>query len=215
MLTDARARAADLNATPIGAGGGATLRFLASVVGARNVVEIGTGCGVSGVWLMRGMRDDGVLTSVDVEAEHQRLAQEAFAAAGFPPQRVRLIPGAALDVLPRLTDRHYDLVFCDGDKQEYPRYLEQALGSCAQVGWWPSTTRCGMTGSLTRRCATRTRWRSARRSTRCARTSDWFRCSSRSATGCSSRRNAPTDDGRAGHDAGRRCVTHLAASLRW
>ncbi len=76
---------------------------------------------------MRGMREDGVLTSVDVEAEHQRLAREAFTAAGYPQQRVRLIPGAALDVLPRLTDGHYDLVFCDGDKAEYPRYLEQAL----------------------------------------------------------------------------------------
>jgi len=127
VLTDARARAADLQAVPIGAGGGAALRFLAAVVDARNVVEIGTGCGVSGVWLMRGMRDDGVLTSVDIEAEHQRLAREAFTAAGFPPQRVRLIPGAALDVLPRLTDGHYDLVFCDGDKKEYPLYLEQAL----------------------------------------------------------------------------------------
>src|SRR6478609_640110 len=60
-------------------------------------------------------------------AEHQRLAKEAFTEAGIAPQRVRLIPGAALDVLPRLTDGHYDLVFCDGDKQEYPRYLEQAL----------------------------------------------------------------------------------------
>ena len=127
MLAEARARAADLNAVPIGPGGGAALRFLASVVWARNVVEIGTGCGVSGVWLMRGMRSDGVLTSVDIEPEHQRLAREAFTAAGYPPQRVRLIPGGALDVLPRLTDRHYDLVFCDGDKQEYPRYLEQAV----------------------------------------------------------------------------------------
>ena len=127
MLTDARARAAEVDASPISQGGGAALRFLATVIGARNVVEVGTGCGVSGVWLMRGMRPDGVLTSVDVEAEHQRLARTAFAAAGFPPQRVRLIPGAALDVLPRLTDAHYDLVFCDGDKLEYSSYLEQAL----------------------------------------------------------------------------------------
>ena len=73
------------------------------------------------------MRDDGVLTSVDIEAEHQRLAKQAFNEAGFASQRVRLIPGAALEVLPRLTDGHYDLVFCDGDKQEYPQYLEQAL----------------------------------------------------------------------------------------
>ena len=102
-------------------------RFVAALLDARNVVEIGTGCGISGVWMMRGMRDDGVLTSVDLEAEHQRMAKEAFTEAGFPNQRVRLIPGAALEVLPRLTDEHYDLVFCDGDKQEYPQYLDEAI----------------------------------------------------------------------------------------
>lgn len=126
VLRNARARAAELPATPIGSGGGATLRLLAALLDARNVVEIGTGCGISGLWLMRGMRSDGVLTSVDVEAEHQRLAKQAFDEAGIPHQRVRLIPGAALDVLPRLTAGHYDLVFADGDKQEYPAYLDQA-----------------------------------------------------------------------------------------
>ena len=94
---------------------------------ARAVVEIGTGTGVSGMWLLRGMRPDGVLTSVDIEAEHQRLARETFTEGGVPAQRARLIPGAALEVLPRLTDGHYDLVFCDGDKQEYPDYLTEAL----------------------------------------------------------------------------------------
>ncbi len=126
VLKAARARAAEVDATPIGAGGGATLRFVAALLDARNVVEIGTGCGISGVWMMRGMRSDGVLTSVDIEADHQRLAKRAFTDAGIAPQRVRLISGAALEVLPRLTAGHYDLVFCDGDKQEYPQYLEQA-----------------------------------------------------------------------------------------
>ena len=112
---------------PIGSGGGAALRFLAAVLDARAVVEIGTGTGVSGLWLLRGMRADGVLTTVDTEAEHQRLAKQTFTEGGIAPQRARLIPGAALDVLPRLTDGHYDIVFCDGDKQEYPEYLAEAL----------------------------------------------------------------------------------------
>jgi predicted O-methyltransferase YrrM len=73
------------------------------------------------------MMPDGVLTSVDIEAEHQRLAKQAYEEAGFASGRVRLITGAALEVLPRLTDGHYDLVFCDGDKVEYPQYLAQAL----------------------------------------------------------------------------------------
>ena len=127
VLAAARSRADEVGVVPIGSGGGAALRFLASVLDARAVVEIGTGTGVSGLWLLRGMRADGVLTTVDIEAEHQRLAKQSFAEAGIPSQRVRLIPGAALDVLPRLTDGHYDLVFADGDKTEYADYLAEAL----------------------------------------------------------------------------------------
>ena len=127
MLGAARARATEVGVSPIGPGGGSALRFLAAVTEARAVVEIGTGTGVSGVWLMRGMRPDGVLTTVDTETEHQRLAKQSFTEAGFPSQRVRLIPGAALDVLPRLTDGHYDLVFADGEKTEYSAYLDEAL----------------------------------------------------------------------------------------
>lgn len=112
---------------PIGPGGGAALSFLASVLQAKSVVEIGTGTGVSGLWLLRGMQPDGVLTSVDLEAEHQRLARETFTEAGYAPQRFRLIAGSGLDVMARLTDAGYDLVFLDGDKVEYGEYLDQAL----------------------------------------------------------------------------------------
>lgn len=96
-------------------------------MGARSIVEIGTGTGVSGLYLLRGMADDGVLTSVDLEAENQRIAREEFTAAGFKPQRFRLIAGAGLDVMPRMTDAGYDLVFLDGEKVEYGEYLEQAV----------------------------------------------------------------------------------------
>ena len=103
------------------------MRFIAAALAARTVVEIGTGCGTSGIWLLRGMRKDGVLTSVDVDPEHQRLARQAFTEAGFAANRYRLIGGKAGDVLPRLTDGAYDLVFCDADKHEYPAYLTAAL----------------------------------------------------------------------------------------
>jgi predicted O-methyltransferase YrrM len=111
----------------VGAGAGAALSFLASAIDAKSVAEIGTGAGVSGLWLLRGMAADGVLTSVDLEAEHQRLARQTFMEAGFAPQRFRLIAGAGLDVMPRLTDAGYDLVFLDGDKVEFGEYLDQAL----------------------------------------------------------------------------------------
>ncbi len=127
ILARARERATEVGVVAIGPGGGAALRFLASVLEARAVVEVGTGTGVSGLWLLRGMRSDGVLTTVDIEAEHQRLARETFNEAGIPTQRARTIAGAALDVLPRLTDGHYDIVFVDGDKAEYAACLREAL----------------------------------------------------------------------------------------
>ena len=91
------------------------------------MVEIGTGSGVSGLALFAGMQPDGVLTSVDIETEHQQAAREAFRSVGIPPQRFRLIAGSALDVLPRLSDGAYDLVFVDADKLEYAEYVEQGL----------------------------------------------------------------------------------------
>jgi predicted O-methyltransferase YrrM len=112
---------------PIQPGGGAVLRFLAASISARSVVEIGTGAGVSGIYLVRGMAGDGILTTIDLEAEHQRVAREAYAEAGLAPGRTRLITGRALDVLPRLTDGAYDLVFCDAAKGEYGDYLREAL----------------------------------------------------------------------------------------
>ena len=126
-LQEARKRGSDLGAVPILPGGGAVLRFLAASINARAVVEIGTGAGVSGIYLVRGMAPDGVLTSIDVEAEHQRVAKESYAAAGLAPARTRLITGRALDVLPRLTDGGYDLVFGDAAKGEYGDYLTEAL----------------------------------------------------------------------------------------
>lgn len=123
----ARQKAQEVGVVPIGNGGGAALHFLASILQAKNIVEVGTGTGVSGLWLLRAMNDGGVLTSVDLEAENQRSAREAFSEAGFAPQRFRLIAGSALDVLPRLTDGGYDLVFLDGDKVEYGEYLDEAI----------------------------------------------------------------------------------------
>ncbi|MFB4312703.1 O-methyltransferase [Actinomadura sp. 21ATH] len=126
-LLNARRRGQEVGAAPIGAAGGAALRFLATLISARTVVEVGSGCGVSGIWLLRGMAKDAVLTSVDVEPEHQRLAKQAYAEAGLGASRTRMITGRALEVLPRLTDGAYDMVFCDALKHEYPEYLTAAL----------------------------------------------------------------------------------------
>ncbi len=102
-LLTARANAEQIGGcVPVAPLTGTVLRFLAAAISAKAVVEIGTGCGTSGIWLLRGMRPGSVLTSVDLEPEHHRLSRSVFAAAGFGSSRYRLITGRALEVLPRL-----------------------------------------------------------------------------------------------------------------
>jgi predicted O-methyltransferase YrrM len=126
-LTAARSRAAEVGVSAVDAPTGAVLRLLAATVGARTAVELGTGAGVSTLWLLRGLTSDGVLTTVDADGEHQRLAKASLADAGVPSGRVRLIQGRALEVLPRLSEASYDVVFCDASRSENADYLEAAL----------------------------------------------------------------------------------------
>lgn len=126
-LQAARARAGEVGIGAVDAPTGAALRLLAAAAGARHVIELGTGAGVSTLWLLRGMRPDGVLTTVDSDGEHQRLAKASLAEAGVPSGRARLIAGRALEVLPRLSDAAYDLVFCDAQRPENLDYLDAAL----------------------------------------------------------------------------------------
>ncbi|MGB3769970.1 MAG: O-methyltransferase [Rhodococcus sp. (in: high G+C Gram-positive bacteria)] len=127
VLRSARERAVDLGAAPIPASVGAVLSMFAQLSGARTVVEVGTGAGISGLWLLDGMRPDGVLTTIDTEPEHQRAAKEAYRAGGIGASRTRLINGRALDVLPRLADASYDLVFVDATPRDHVGFVAEGV----------------------------------------------------------------------------------------
>lgn len=127
LIEHAAAEGETLGAVPVHPAVGSTLRLLAATLAARTVVEIGTGAGTSGLWMLQGMAPEGILTTIDVEAEHQRLAKKAYAAAGVPSQRTRVIAGDAAQVLPRLNDATYDMVFIDADKANYPLYAEHGI----------------------------------------------------------------------------------------
>nr|WP_206039835.1 O-methyltransferase [Rhodococcus sp. HNM0563] len=126
-LVNARERALDLGAEPVSPSVGATLSLFARMLDARTIVEIGTGAGVSGLWLLHGLREDGVLTTIDSEPEHQRAAKIAFRDGGMVASRTRLINGRALDVLPRLADSGYDLVFVDATPADHPHFVQEGV----------------------------------------------------------------------------------------
>ncbi|MDT5256155.1 MAG: hypothetical protein QOD10_1235 [Mycobacterium sp.] len=127
VLAAARERAMEIGAAAVTPAVGALLSLLAKLSGGKAVAEVGTGAGVSGLWLLSGMKDDGVLTTIDIEPEYQRLAKEAFTEAGVGPSRTRLIGGRAQEVLTRLADESYDLVFIDADPIDQPDYVVEGV----------------------------------------------------------------------------------------
>jgi predicted O-methyltransferase YrrM len=124
----ARARAEQLpGPPPLAPAVGAMLSVLAASVSARSVVSIGSGGGVPGLWLLRGMRPDGVLTTLDGDAAQLRAARTAFAEAEVPSSRTRMIFGTPAEVLPRLSPGAYDLVACTGPPRDYSDQLAGLL----------------------------------------------------------------------------------------
>ena len=105
---------------------GAFLGVMASTSRVRSAVEVGTGTGVSGLYLLRATSDI-MLTTIDVESEAQHSARASFARAGIRAGRARIINGRSADILPRLADRSYDLVLVDGDPLEAPGDVQEAL----------------------------------------------------------------------------------------
>ena len=127
IVSAARERAIEAGAGAVSPAAGALLSVLARLSGGKAVVEVGTGAGVSGLWLLSGMREDGVLTTIDTEPEHQRLAKQAFSEAGIGPGRTRLIGGRAQEVLTRLADGSYDLVLIDAAPADQPHFVQEGV----------------------------------------------------------------------------------------
>ncbi|MDY7527067.1 MULTISPECIES: O-methyltransferase [Cryobacterium] len=122
----ARQQSLELGIDAISPAVGAQSAVIAAATGARSILEVGTGAGVSGIWLLTGA-PGATLTSIDTEVDHQQHARALFTEAKIPANRVRLITGKAADVLPRMNENSYDIVFIDADPQSVIEYVEHGL----------------------------------------------------------------------------------------
>ena len=86
------------------------LKFATQLTGAKSVVEIGTNSGVSGLWVLQGLPNDGVLTTIDAEREHSKIARTVFEEADIPSTKYRIITGNLIDVVGKLADNSYELI---------------------------------------------------------------------------------------------------------
>lgn len=120
---------ADLPAISVTPSQGKLLHLLARLLGAKNILEIGTLGGYSTIWLARALPADGRLITMEFDAKHAMIAGENIANAGLADM-VELREGKALDLLPELAAEGletFDLIFIDADKCNNPQYFEWAL----------------------------------------------------------------------------------------
>jgi predicted O-methyltransferase YrrM len=125
ILRAARGRAEELGVECVTPSVGAHLALMASALGAKAIVEAGTGTGVSGLWLLSGA-PEAVLATIDTETEIQAAAKRAFSDAKIAHNRTRVITGKALDVMSNMADAAYDLVFLDADRESIEAQLHEA-----------------------------------------------------------------------------------------
>jgi predicted O-methyltransferase YrrM len=101
---------------------GRVLQLLVMLRQPRHVVEIGTLFGYSTIHLARGLPAGGRVTSIEIDPDAADLARRNLDRAGVG-DRVEIVVGDAVEYLPTLPPESVGMVFIDGDKKSYPRYL--------------------------------------------------------------------------------------------
>lgn len=120
---------AGLPAIDVSPSQGKFLHLLASLKGAKRILEIGTLGGYSTIWLARALPKDGQLITLELSAKHAEVARANLKRAGVS-HLVEVLVGPGLDTLAVLKDKGtepFDLIFIDADKPNNPNYLKWAL----------------------------------------------------------------------------------------
>ncbi len=131
-IADARHHSVELGIDAVSPATGAQLAVITAATVATSIIEVGTGVGVSGLWMLAGA-PQATLTTIDIEPDHQDYARRALLEAGIAANRLRLITGDAGEVLPRMNEASYDIVLVDADPQSVIEYVEHAL-RLARIG---------------------------------------------------------------------------------
>lgn len=112
---------------------GSFLKMISQMIQANSILEIGTYTGYSAIALASGLKENGTLTTLEFNEEHEQIALKYFKKAGLA-DRIDLRIGKAEEIIPTL-NKAWDLVFIDADKINYSKYYDLVIDSIPSGGW--------------------------------------------------------------------------------
>jgi predicted O-methyltransferase YrrM len=101
---------------------GRMLEWLARLVAAKRILELGSGFGYSGLWFCRALPQDGEIVLTDFDKRNLKMARKNFRRAGYD-HLATFKQGDALKLLQEM-EGPFDIIFNDIDKEFYPRVIE-------------------------------------------------------------------------------------------
>lgn len=104
---------------------GIFLEMISRMVRPRRILEIGTFTGYATLCLAKGLADDGIIHTLDINEELEPLFSKYFQRSGMA-DKIKFIPGNALETIPQI-EGNFDLVFIDADKVNYPHYFDLVI----------------------------------------------------------------------------------------
>ena len=132
VLTEMEAAAAKRNIPIVGPAVGRILHQLALVAGAKTVFEMGSAIGYSTIWWARAVGDTGRVIYTDGDRKNADEARGYFDRAGVA-NHITIHVGDAIELLSE-QKQQFDIIFCDLDKEDYPRAFRLALPRLRQGG---------------------------------------------------------------------------------
>jgi predicted O-methyltransferase YrrM len=134
VLAQMEERAAAHQFPIIGRASGRFLELMARTIGARRVMELGSGYGYSAYWFARAAGPGGEVVCTDSDPANAELAAGYLRQAGLW-ERVRYRVGDALAGL-AAESGEFDVVYCDVDKLGYPDSWRAARDRIRTGGLW-------------------------------------------------------------------------------
>lgn len=136
VLLDMERLAAERDFPIVGPLVGRTISLLARSIGAKRIVELGSGYGYSAYWFARELPVDGELILTEKDQANSAMAREYFRQGGFPC-RVQFLIGDAFEALDRLPGT-FDIIFNDVEKTKYPIAFRKAVPRVRKGGYFMS-----------------------------------------------------------------------------